>query len=57
MGAGVAEMTRVLGTEPVPASLTITTEVCVEYTAEPGSVSDEALNLLGSWRPRPTRIR
>src|SRR4051794_15260528 len=30
-GANVAEMTRVLGTERVPAGFTITTEACVEY--------------------------
>jgi pyruvate,orthophosphate dikinase len=30
-GANVAEMTRVLGTEMVPAGFTITTEACVEY--------------------------
>jgi pyruvate,orthophosphate dikinase len=30
-GANVAEMTRVLGSELVPAGFTITTEACVEY--------------------------
>ena len=30
-GAGVAEMTRVLGPERVPAGFTITTQACVEY--------------------------
>jgi pyruvate, orthophosphate dikinase len=30
-GAGVAEMTRVLGAERVPAGFTITTEACVQY--------------------------
>jgi pyruvate, orthophosphate dikinase len=30
-GANVAEMTRVLGSERVPAGFTITTEACVEY--------------------------
>src|SRR5947207_9005712 len=30
-GANVAEMTRVLGAERVPAGFTITTEACVEY--------------------------
>ena len=30
-GAGVAEMTRVLGEDKVPAGFTITTEACVEY--------------------------
>ncbi len=30
-GANVAEMTRVLGAERVPAGFTITTEACVAY--------------------------
>ena len=30
-GANVAEMTRVLGEDRVPAGFTITTEACVEY--------------------------
>jgi pyruvate, orthophosphate dikinase len=30
-GAGIAEMTRVLGAESVPAGFTITTEACVAY--------------------------
>ena len=30
-GSGIAEMTRVLGPELVPAGFTITTEACVEY--------------------------
>src|SRR5919199_6996619 len=30
-GAGIAEMTRVLGAERVPAGFTITTEACVAY--------------------------
>src|ERR671914_323983 len=30
-GAGVAEMTRLLGPERVPAGFTITTEACVAY--------------------------
>jgi pyruvate,orthophosphate dikinase len=30
-GANVAEMTRVLGAERVPAGFTVTTEACVEY--------------------------
>ena len=30
-GAGIAEMTRILGPERVPAGFTITTEACVEY--------------------------
>jgi len=48
-GANVAEMTRVLGPERVPAGFTITTEACVAYMrdgAEPGGMEaqvDEAL--------------
>src|ERR1700751_5973666 len=30
-GAGVAEMTRILGPDMVPAGFTITTEACVAY--------------------------
>nr|MBA3358702.1 hypothetical protein [Thermoleophilaceae bacterium] len=30
-GANVAEMTRVLGADRVPAGFTITTEACVAY--------------------------
>ena len=30
-GANVAEMTRLLGPDRVPAGFTITTEACVEY--------------------------
>ena len=30
-GANIAEMTRVLGEDLVPAGFTITTEACVEY--------------------------
>ena len=30
-GSGIAEMTRVLGSDVVPAGFTITTETCVEY--------------------------
>ena len=30
-GAGIAEMTRILGPEMVPAGFTITTEACVAY--------------------------
>src|SRR5271167_1883018 len=31
-GAGIAEMTRVLGPELVPGGFTVTTAACVEYT-------------------------
>src|SRR3954469_10028744 len=44
-GANVAEMTRVLGTERVPAGFTITTEACVSYMQggqkEPEGMADE----------------
>ncbi len=39
-GAGIAEMTRILGPELVPAGFTITTEACVEYMLSGGSVPD-----------------
>jgi pyruvate,orthophosphate dikinase len=41
-GANVAEMTRVLGAERVPAGFTITTEACVAYMAA-DRVEPEAL--------------
>jgi pyruvate,orthophosphate dikinase len=44
-GAGVAEMTRVLGAERVPAGFTITTEACVAFMeaghTEPAGLDDE----------------
>jgi len=36
-GAGIAEMTRVLGAELVPAGFTITTEACVAYMRSGGA--------------------
>src|SRR3954467_12099956 len=39
-GANVAEMTRVLGPERVPAGFTITTEACVAYMEGDGSYPD-----------------
>src|SRR3954452_12530585 len=39
-GANVAEMTRVLGAERVPAGFTITTEACVAYMGDEGSPDD-----------------
>src|SRR3954465_7856083 len=39
-GANVAEMTRVLGAERVPAGFTITTEACVAYMEGDGSYPD-----------------
>jgi pyruvate,orthophosphate dikinase len=49
-GANVAEMTRVLGTERVPAGFTITTEASVAYTRsgeEPGGLEDQVAAALG----------
>ncbi len=44
-GANVAEMTRVLGPERVPAGFTVTTEACVEYMRadrqEPDGMAEE----------------
>ena len=49
-GANVAEMTRVLGTEHVPAGFTITTEASVAYTRsgeEPDGLEDQVAAALG----------
>src|SRR5688500_2190530 len=43
-GANVAEMTRVLGAERVPAGFTVTTEACVAYMrdgAEPDGMEEQ----------------
>ncbi len=49
-GANVAEMTRVLGPDRVPAGFTITTEACVEYMradrSEPEGMADEVADAL-----------
>ncbi|HXD66056.1 MAG TPA: pyruvate, phosphate dikinase [Solirubrobacteraceae bacterium] len=49
-GANVAEMTRVLGPDRVPAGFTITTEACVEYMRadrqEPDGMADEVAEAL-----------
>ncbi|MBV9417882.1 MAG: pyruvate, phosphate dikinase, partial [Solirubrobacterales bacterium] len=48
-GANVAEMTRVLGAERVPAGLTITTEACVAYMrsgAEPEGLDAQVFDAL-----------
>ena len=39
-GANVAEMTRVLGADRVPAGFTITTEACVAYMEAGGELPD-----------------
>ena len=49
-GANVAEMTRVLGAERVPAGFTITTEACIAYMEageEPDGMADEVAEALG----------
>ena len=50
-GANVAEMTRVLGAERVPAGFTITTEACVAYMKagkeEPAGMADQVAEALG----------
>ena len=50
-GANVAEMTRVLGLDRVPAGFTITTEACVEYMradrTEPAGMADQVAAALG----------
>src|SRR5437660_1202129 len=57
-GANVAEMTRVLGGDAVPAGFTITTEACVEYMRagqEPEWLDQQvaaALQRLGERRAR-----
>src|SRR5919199_2689952 len=49
-GANVAEMTRVLGPDRVPAGFTITTEACVAYMKagqhEPGGMAEEVAEAL-----------
>jgi pyruvate, orthophosphate dikinase len=49
-GANVAEMTRVLGADRVPAGFTITTEACVAYMRdgqqEPDGMADEVAGAL-----------
>ena len=50
-GANVAEMTRILGAERVPAGFTITTEACVAYMeadrTEPEGLDDQVDDALG----------
>src|SRR5215813_11233613 len=49
-GANVAEMTRVLGAERVPAGFTITTAACVEYMQanreEPDGMAEQVADAL-----------
>src|SRR3954453_14310349 len=55
-GANVAEMTRVLGEDRVPAGFTITTEACVEYMRagqeEPEGLAEEVAEALGRLEER-----
>jgi pyruvate,orthophosphate dikinase len=54
-GANVAEMTRILGPERVPAGFTITTEACVEYmrTGEfPDGLNDQVDEALAELEER-----
>jgi pyruvate,orthophosphate dikinase len=49
-GANVAEMTRILGPERVPAGFTISTEACVAYMrddAEPDGMEEQVDEALG----------
>src|SRR4051794_5534070 len=55
-GANVAEMTRVLGPDRVPAGFTITTEACVAYMkadrSEPDGLDDQVAEALGRLEER-----
>src|SRR4249919_1917857 len=55
-GANVAEMTRVLGAERVPAGFTITTEACVAYMnadrEEPEGLEQQVAEALGRLEER-----
>jgi pyruvate,orthophosphate dikinase len=54
-GANVAEMTRVLGEESVPAGFTITTEACVEYMragTEPDGLDEQVAEALERLQER-----
>jgi phosphoenolpyruvate synthase/pyruvate phosphate dikinase len=50
-GAGIAEMTRVLGPERVPAGFTITTAACVDYMragrTDPAGLAEQVDEALG----------
>ncbi len=58
-GANVAEMTRVLGAERVPAGFTITTEACVTYLRSggemPAGLEDEVAAALARLQERAGR--
>ena len=58
-GAGIAEMTRVLGSELVPAGFTITTEACVAYMrgagTPPEGLEDQVDAALGRLEERAAK--
>ena len=58
-GAGVAEMTRVLGADRVPGGFTITTEACVAYMeaggTEPDGLAGEVDEALAALEERVER--
>src|SRR5437660_9545451 len=57
-GANVAEMTRVLGAERVPAGFTITTEACVSYMSageEPPELEGQVTEALSRLEQRAER--
>lgn len=60
-GANVAEMTRVLGPDRVPAGFTITTEACVAYMRsdrqEPEGMSEEVAQALSRLEEQSGRAR
>src|SRR4051795_8876323 len=55
-GANVAEMTRILGEDRVPAGVTITTEACVAYMkagrTEPDDLAEQIAEALGRLEER-----
>jgi pyruvate,orthophosphate dikinase len=59
-GANVAEMTRILGPELVPAGFTITTEACVEYMRVnrtlPDGMSEQVAAALARLEDRTARM-
>jgi pyruvate,orthophosphate dikinase len=59
-GANVAEMTRVLGPDRVPAGFTITTEACVEYMRagrhEPDGMAEQVAEALQRLQERTGKI-
>jgi pyruvate,orthophosphate dikinase len=60
-GAGLAEMTRLLGREVVPAGFTITTEACIAYLrdgSEPYELAEQiATTLYSSQSVQAQRCR